>query len=115
MWMIIWTINKLVPTGKDSLSIDCFISLGEFDIFFLKLNFTLATGNNENMNFIRLILSQLQPFIIFFIIQAGYKLYRKKKEQFKHQNFKMDIISLCVIISLIVQPHLLQISLEVFK
>jgi len=95
--------NKIVPTNAEGFSVDCLVAL--------------VSQDNQNVYFIKLVVSLLEPFGLWLGLIGIYVIYMKYKKQTIKDNpqVKKNIIVLFVISAFIIQPSLIQATLELFK
>ena len=100
---IVDVTNKIVPTNSEGFSVDCLVAL--------------VSQDNQNIYFIKLVVTLLEPMFLWLGLIGVYVLYlRYKKEKLKgNPQVKKNIVVLFVITAFIVQPSLIQATLELFK
>jgi len=95
--------NKVIPTNSEGFSVDCLVAL--------------ISQDTQNIYFIKFAVTLLEPVALWFGLMGVYILYLKHtKQQIKgNPEIQKNIIVLFVITAFIVQPSLIQATLELFK
>ncbi len=115
---IVNVTNKFIPTNAEGFSVDCLVALSKLKFLsFFPNQYNLVTLNNRYIYFIKLVVTLIEPFVLWFTLIAVYLAYLKyKKEPVKgNPKVKKNIVVLFVITAFIVQPSLIQATLELFK
>ena len=95
--------NKVIPTNSEGFSVDCLVAL--------------ASQDTQNIYFIKFAVTLLEPVALWLGLMGVYVLYLKHKKQTLKGNaeVKKNIVVLFVITAFIVQPSLIQATLELFQ
>jgi len=95
--------NKIIPSGSDGFSVDCIV--------------TMAYGENKYTYFANLIVTLIQPFGVWLIMSGIYLLYlRFKGEKIRgNPRIKKSVVVIFIITGFMLQPTLIQSTLELFK
>jgi len=77
----------------------------------------VVTGNNQYINFIKLVITLIQPFVMLAGLFLVYLLYLKlTKEKIKgNPKVQKNVLVLFIITAFLLQPNIIQATLEMFR
>jgi len=95
--------NKAIPSDKNGFSIDCIIAL--------------ISGDNRYILFIKLVVTLLEPYVMWALLILTYILYLKIKSEklIGNSKLKKNILVLFIITAFLLQPNIIQTTLEMFR